>query len=391
LTQHGDSPVVRIALVTDTYTPQVNGVTTVCRRIVAALRDAGHAAAAVAPRYGAPGPTDPDELRVGSLPFPPYPSIRLALPRFRRVAAFLDEFRPDVVHVATEGPLGALGRRWALRRGVALVTSYHTDFPGYARHYGAGFLAPLVWRWLIRFHRPAKMIHTPGEAIRDALQARGLSRTVVWGRGVDVERFRPGYRDSGLRRWMAGGDDTVIVLHVGRLAPEKNIDVLAQAFRLVRERLGQRVGFVIAGEGPSRRWLENRVPFARFLGFLDPDTLAALYACADLCVLPSFTETCGLVALEAMASGLPVVAADAGGLRESVRHGENGLLVAPDDAAAFAAAIIALVADRDRRQALGADARRTAMNRSAVVENAALLEQYAAVAAGKTEAAGCAA
>jgi glycosyltransferase involved in cell wall biosynthesis len=393
LTRHRDSSLVRIALVTDTYAPQVNGVTTVCRRIVRTLRGAGHAAAVVAPRYpdGA-GEGEGHELRVPSLPFPPYPSIRLSLPHYGDVTRFLDGFAADVVHAATEGPLGILGRRYALQRGIPLVTSYHTNFPQYARYYGGRLLEPLVWRWLVRFHRAARLTHTPGEAVRDELLRRGIERAVVWGRGVDTGHFTPALRDAGWRRHLAGADDALIVLHVGRLAPEKNIDVLTESFRLARERLGPRVVFVVAGEGPRRRRVAAHLPFARLMGFLDPWSLATLYASADLCVLPSFTETCGLVALEAMASGLPVVAADAGGLRESVRHGENGLLVAPRDSTGFAAAVVALASDDATRAAFAAEARRTALARDVGAEDADLLTQYAVLAESpKREARACAA
>ena len=289
----------------DTYIPQVNGVTTVVHRIVRVLRAAGHEVAVVAPRYprgsddGGGGGGRDDELRVFSLPFPPYPSIRLSFPLDRHVARFLDRFAPDLVHAATEGPIGVAGRRYALRRGLPFVTSYHTDFPQYARHYRLGVLTPLVWRWLVRFHGTARMIHTPGTAVRDELVRRGLSNTIVWGRGVDATHFTPAKRDSAWRRWLGGGDDTVIVLHVGRLAAEKNLRVLAEAWTRAHRFLGPRATFVIAGDGPETQYMAAHVPFARQLGFVDRDSLAALYASSDLCVLPSRTETCGLVALEA--------------------------------------------------------------------------------------------
>jgi glycosyltransferase involved in cell wall biosynthesis len=382
LTPHADAIGVRIALVTDTYLPQINGVTTVVRRIADTARAAGHAVAVVAPRY--PHGSDGDggggpELRVPSLPFPPYPSIRLSFPFRRHVAHFLDRFAPDLVHAATEGPLGVLGRGYAMDRGLPLVTSFHTDFPQYARDYGLSVLAPLVWRWLQHFHRPARMIQTPGIAVRDELVRRGLRNTVVWGRGVDTRHFRPERRHAGWRRWMAGADDTVIVLHVGRLAPEKNLRVLVDAWNRAHRCLGPRATFVIAGEGPEAHYVATRAPFARQLGFLDRDTLADLYASADLCVLPSRTETCGLVALEAMAAGLPVIAADAGGLAESVRHEENGLLVRPDDARGFSHAIVALALDAGRRRTLAAGARRTAERRDLRSEDQELLRQYAAL------------
>jgi len=384
LTPQVDHLDMRIALMSDTYIPQVNGVTTVVHRIARVLRVAGHGVAVVAPRYprasddGGGGGRD-DELRVFSLPFPPYPSIRLSFPIDRHVARFLDRFAPDLVHAATEGPIGVAARRYALRRGLPFVTSYHTDFPQYARHYGLGVLTPLVWRWLVRFHGTARLIHTPGVAVRDELVRRGLRNTVVWGRGVDATHFTPAKRDSAWRRWLGGGDDTVIVLHVGRLAAEKNLRVLVEAWTRAHRFLGPRATFVIAGDGPETQYIAAHVPFARQLGFVDRDSLAALYASADVCVLPSRTETCGLVALEAMASGLPVIAADAGGLRESVLSDVNGMLVRADDARGFSQAIIALVGDATRRHALGVGARQTAERRDVKSEDEELLRQYGAL------------
>jgi len=371
---------VRIALVSDTYTPQVNGVTTVVVRIANVLREFGHQVVAVAPRYPGHDDESPSELRIPSASFLPYPAIRLSVPQFGTVARFLDAFEPEIVHVATEGPLGLTGRRYAVRRGIPLVTSYHTNFPQYARHYGAGALEPLVWKWLRWFHRPAVLTQTPGEAVAAELKRRGIGNPVVWGRGVDTAHFHPGRRSAGWRRWLAGGDDTAIVLHVGRLAPEKNIDVLAAAWTAARERAGQRATFVLAGEGPETRRLLTRLPWVRQLGFLDRGRLADVYASADICVLPSKTETCGLVALEAMASGLAVVAADAGGFRESITHGQNGILVAPADATGFAAEILSLVIAPPRRAGIATAARAAAVARDVVPENLALLQQYAAAA-----------
>jgi glycosyltransferase involved in cell wall biosynthesis len=376
---------VRIGLVSDTYTPQVNGVTTVVRRIVSLLRTQGHEALVVAPRYPtADASRDEGELRVPSVAFPLYPEIRMAVPPFRRVAAFFDAAPPDVVHVHTEGALGLAGRRWALRHDVPLVTTFHTNFPEYSRHYGVGFLEPLVWRWLQWFHGPARVTFTPGEAVRDDLVRRGLERTAVWGRGVDPHFFHPRRRDAGWRRRLAGAADGVIVLHVGRLAHEKNLGVLIAAWRLAHAALGDRATFVIAGEGPEARRIQTELPFARLLGFLPREDLATLYASADVCVFPSHTETCGLVALEAMASGTAVIAADAGGFRESIHRGVTGLLVAPHDPQAYADAIATLVGDPTARFALAAAARDGALGRDVAHENAELLDRYAALS-GRSE------
>ncbi len=372
---------MRIGLVSDTYTPQVNGVTTVVRRIAGLLRARGHDAVIVAPRYpAATGPSDERELRLPSVAFPLYPDIRLSLPRFKPVAAFLDRFEPELLHVHTEGALGTAGRRYALRRGLPLVTSFHTNFPQYSRHYGVGLLAPAVWRWLQWFHGPARLTLTPGEAVRDDLLRRGITQAAVWGRGVDATFFHPARRHPSWRRWLAGSDETAIVLHVGRLAREKNLDVLIDAWQRAHEALGPRVAFVVAGEGPLMARIALRLPFVRQLGFLPREDLATLYASADVCVFPSLTETCGLVALEAMASGVPVIAADAGGFRENVRSGVTGYLVPPSDPAAYAAAIVELVSDAGRRFALAAAAREHSLSRDAGREDVELLDYYAKLA-----------
>jgi phosphatidylinositol alpha 1,6-mannosyltransferase len=372
----GQRTSVRIAFVTDTYTPQVNGVTTVVRHMAQAVTGAGHACTVVAPRYPEGDASQAQELRLPSVPFPPYPAIRLSLMAGRPVARYLDDFRPSVVHVATEGPLGLAGRGYALRRRLPLVTAFHTDFPAYCRHYGAARLEPTVWRWLLWFHRPARLTHTPGEFVRDMLIAKGIRQAVVWGRGVDTDHFRPD-RDRAPWRWRLGlPTGTALVLHVGRLAPEKNLAILWESWTIAHAALGARAQFVVAGDGPAAATVRDRMPWAIHLGFLDRDALADLYTAADVCVLPSATETCGLVALEAMASGVPVVAADAGGFRESVRHGVTGFLARTRDPEAFAAHVIQLVMERNRRLTLGAAARRFALSRSAALENAALLAQY---------------
>jgi glycosyltransferase involved in cell wall biosynthesis len=370
---------VRVAVVTDTYVPQINGVTTVVHRAVRAVSAAGLPCVIVAPAY--PGtPPGPAELRVPSVPFPPYPAIRLSLPAFGRIGRFLDDFRPELIHVATEGPLGLVGRAYAGRRQVPLVTSFHTDFPTYCRHYGAAALEPAVWRWLVWFHRPARLTHTPGEFIERLLRSRGLTRVTVWGRGVDVRLFRPDRDRSPWRQRVGAAPDVALVLHVGRLAPEKNLETLCRAWSLARAALGPRAVFAVAGDGPWAPMLDRRLPWVRRVGFLDREALAGLYAAADLCVLPSATETCGLVALEAMAAGLPVIAADAGGLRESVCHGVNGRLVPPADPRAFAAQVIELVMEPERRRSLAHAARQFALTRDAALEDAVLLDHYRAAA-----------
>jgi glycosyltransferase involved in cell wall biosynthesis len=307
---------------------------------------------------------------------PTYPDIRLSFPARRRVRYFLDGFRPDLIHVATEGPLGFVGRGYAIRNEMPLVTSFHTAFPRYCHDYGAPRLESLAWKWVLWFHRESQLVHTPGSEWKTRLGDRGLDRVVVWGRGVDSRHFTPERRSNQWRSVNGIADDATVVLHVGRLAREKNIDVLLDAFAKARDYLGEKAVFVIAGNGPRAEDVSRRAPFVRQFGFLDRTTLANLYANSDLCVLPSTTETCGLVALEAMASGTPVVAARAGGFLDTVRAGVNGLFAEPDDPVTLAGGIASLVNNPAERKSLSHGARRFAAKRDIQFENELLLKQY---------------
>ena len=347
---------MRISLVTDTYLPEVNGVTTVLSVMRDGLRRRGHQVQVVAPDYGRPGPDDAGVERRPSMPFPPYPAMRLSTPWGDDVAGALRRFGPDVIHVATEGPIGWLGRRHAVASGTPLVTSFHTDFPRYARRYLGRWAVEPTQGYLRAFHRPAFVTQTPSGVTRNELLALGIPHAVEWGRGVDSAFFTPALR-SEERRAALGAAGRVLVLHVGRLAREKDTATLVEAFLRAEAVLGPAAAFCVAGDGPDARAVRDALPGATHVGFVDRPTLAGLYADADVFVFPSPTETCGLVALEAMSAGVPVVGAAAGGILESVRHGVNGALVAPGHAIGFGDAIIALARDGARRAALARNAR----------------------------------
>lgn len=347
---------LRIALVTDTFLPEINGVTTVLRTMREGLRERGHEVFVVAPRYGANGAQESDIFRRGSVAFPLYPAVRLSSPIGGSAARALDRFQPDIVHSVTEGPLGGIGRRWAIRHRVPLVTSFHTDFPRYAGRYLGNWAIGPVRRYCSWFHRPAMVTQTPSQETARELRSFGLSSVMVWGRGVDPRHFTPNRR-SEIRRQAMGNCTRPVILHVGRLAREKDIAVLVESYRILHGRTGGHVGFEVSGDGPEAGAVRQALPFARHHGFLDRDQLANLYADSDLFVFPSTTETCGLVALEAMASGLPVIAANQGGVLENLRPEVNGILVAAGDASAFADAAAALLADPSRRIGMAAGAR----------------------------------
>ncbi len=366
---------MRVAFVTDTYLPEVNGVTTVLRMIRQSLAARGHDLLFVAPDYPDAAGWDDRVIRRASIPCPRYPAVRLSSPFGPDVFRALDRFDPELVHVVTEGPLGAIGRRYALRRARPLVTSFHTDFPRYAARYLGPWAERVARRYLRRFHAPAVLTQTPSAASRADLIGLGLSRAVVWGRGVESARFTPARR-SEQRRAALGATGRVLVLHVGRLAVEKDPDVLVDAFQRTRAAVGNDALFCIAGDGPRAPVLRRALPFARHFGFLPRDVLADLYADADLFVFPSPTETCGLVTLEAMASALPVISADRGGVLENMRDGINGVVAAAGNGRSFADATVTLIGDVRQRTAMGQAARAFAVGRDWAREIGELERMY---------------
>jgi glycosyltransferase involved in cell wall biosynthesis len=362
----------RLLVCTDTYPPQVNGVSVVTALSVNGLRERGWEVQIVAPRYPAPRthafPADtPANVNSGttaipSAPMPGYPDIRLALPTERPIAALIREFRPDIVHSPTEFVLGRIAQRLANAAGIPAVSSYHTDFSRYTEAYGVGWLRPSVSRYLAEFHRRSRRVYTPSHVARGDLAAIGVHDVEVWGRGVDTQLFSPHRRSEALRA-AYGNRDTFVLLHVGRMAAEKGVDRIIAAFDLARQSLPPgAVHLVIAGSGPKEDELRESVrEGVTFLGNLDRgDVLPRLYASADAFLFASLTETLGLVVLEAMSSGLPVIAVPAGGVADHLRDGVNGVACAASDVADMAAAIVRLALDRPRTRRLSTGARETA-------------------------------
>jgi phosphatidylinositol alpha 1,6-mannosyltransferase len=355
---------MRVLYCTDTYPPQVNGVSVVTAISVDGLRERGWDVHVIAPKYPdeASQPSDPNLLSIPSASLPLYPDVRLVAPDYSAVRQTVDRLRPDLVHCTTEFLVGRLGQIAALRAGVPLVTSYHTDFSRYMSKYGVPWLAKPVSRYIARFHKRARRTFTPSKASRADLVALGVPDVLVWGCGVDAERFNPSRRSQKVRvKFNLDGAFTFI--YVGRLAAEKGVGVVVEAFRRVSERLGSgAVRLVIAGAGPEEDRLRATAPDGTiFLGFLDRETaLPELYASADAFVFASTTETLGLVVLEAMASGLSVIATPAGGVAEHLSDGENGLAYPANDVDACAAAMVRVATDGDLSVKLRAGARRTA-------------------------------
>lgn len=356
---------LRMAVVTETYAPEVNGVAITAARFVEGLRRRGHRIQLIRPRQS-PAEVPGTDIRMETvltrgIPIPGYPQLKMGLPSQRRLHRLWSEHRPDVVHIVTEGPLGWSALQAATKLGLPTVSDFRTNFHAYSQHYGVGWLRTTVLGYLRSFHNRTLTTLVPTEAMRSTLEADGFRHVRVIARGVDTEVFSPSHRSIGLRTlWGARGSDPVVI-HMGRLAPEKDPDVVAGTFDAIREKVPS-ARFVVVGDGPSRARMERRIPYAAFSGMQRGLDLARHIASGDIFIFPSRTETYGNVTVEAMACGLAVVAFDYGAAHQHIRHGRNGLLAPLHDRQGFidlatdAAANVARARDLGTRAA--ADAQR---------------------------------
>ncbi|MEZ5331189.1 MAG: glycosyltransferase family 1 protein [Thermoanaerobaculia bacterium] len=356
---------MRVSLVTETYPPEINGVARTLERLATGLGRRGHEVSVVRPRPAEPPRNGgvPQTI-VGGAPLPGYGRLRFGWYCPRRLVELWDGECPDVVHVATEGPLGLAAVRAARRRGLPVVSSFHTNFDQYFRFYGFGALRRSARSYLRWFHNRTARTLVPTAAQRDALTAAGFARVGVLSRGVDADLFHPGRRDPELRAAWGANDESVVVLYVGRLAAEKNLALLERAAREVLGAVpGSRV--VLVGDGPEQRRLRRRHADFHFCGERRGEDLAAHYASADLFLFPSLTETFGNVVTEAMASGLAVVSFGCAAAAELIDDGIDGALVSPGDDDAFARRALDLaVGAREGLRGMGERARRAAEGHS---------------------------
>lgn len=357
---------LHIALVTETFPPEINGVAMTLQRLVRGLVRRGHQVEVVRPRQAADAAsarepaTASAEMLVRGFPIPGYPALRLGAPAGGDLRRRWRQRRPDVVHVATEGPLGWSALQAASALELPVSSSFHTNFHDYSRHYGWPILARPVLAYLRRFHNRTRITMVPSLDLIADLEDAGYRNLVQLDRGVDLDLFDPVHRDPGLRRaWGAGEDDPVAVLS-GRVAREKNIPLALRAVAALRERHpGARL--VVVGDGPLRAALAGTHPWVHFTGALPNAELARHLASADLFPFPSTSETWGNVLIEAMASGLACAAFDYAAARHHLRDGENGLAVPLGDEDGFIAAVLRLGADTRLRHRFGTAARITTL------------------------------
>lgn len=364
---------MRIAYFSETFLPNVDGVVNTLCRLLDHLQARGHDSILFAPAGGPDAYATTPVCGVPGLPLPWYPAIRL-VPPWADVRSRLQAFRPDVIHLLNPFSLGLVGLRQARPLGVPIAASFHTDVPGYLARYGFSALERPAWAYLRWLHRHADLNLCPSRATLHQLQQHGFPRLKVWTRGVDPQVFSPEHRSMAVRQHLTGGRPQArLLLYVGRLAAEKRVELLLPVLAALP---GVRLALV--GDGPARADLEGRFPPDRtvFTGWLRGTALAQVYAAADIFVFPSANETLGNVVLEAMASGLPVVAAGAGGPLDLVQDGVNGFLYPPEDQEASCRLVGRLVDDPAVAERLGRQAREYALTRSWPAVLDGLLEDY---------------
>lgn len=334
---------MHICFVTETYWPEINGVAMTMQRLVEGMLERGHRVSLVRPRqqaYDRPGCCqDPQTMLVAGMVVPGYRGIHIGLPAGHKLLKCWQDDTPDVIYVATEGPLGWSALRAARRLGIPVLSGFHTNFHTYARHYRVGLLQHVILAYLRRFHNQTAGTLVPNKHLAETLTRAGLENVSILERGVDSQRFHPRHRCQQLRRGWGAGQDDPVYLYVGRVAKEKNIDLAIEAFRHAH-RQNERARLVVVGDGPLYDSLQKANPDVIFCGMQTGKALARYYASADIFLFASETETFGNVTLEAMASGLVVVAYDYAAAQLHVESRVNGLLADLGDEAQFTACAI---------------------------------------------------
>jgi len=354
---------LRVAVVTETFPPEVNGVAATIAVMVRGLLRRGHDVEVIRPRQEADiaGATAPlcDEVLMPGLPIPGYSSLRFGMPAGKSLFERWRVRRPDVVQVVTEGPLGWSAVRASRKLAIPCASDFHTNFHAYSSHYRARWLYKPIATYLRRLHNATAITMVPTQELSECLSHFGFDRVTVVSRGVDTQLFNPSRRSESLRSSWGVQPSTPVVILVSRLAAEKNLDVLFKTFERMRA-IRPDAKLVIVGDGPERLRLERTYPGHIFAGMRRGEHLAEHYASGDIFLYPSLTETFGNVTIEAMASGLAVVAYDYAAAHEHIRHDVNGLLAGFDKEAQFVDHACAIANDPARIARLRTAARSTA-------------------------------
>ena len=343
-------PSLRIAVVTETWPPEVNGVAMTLAKLVQGLSHRNHDVQLIRPRQTKTDSPMSDasleEVLMRGMPIPRYPELKLGLPSKKTLVKTWTLRRPDVVHIATEGPLGWSALQAAKVLKLPVTSDFRTNFQSYSKHYGVGWLRKPIVAYLRKFHNATACTMVPTRELMRTLSQNGFANLKVVSRGVDTKLFNISKRDTSLRSSWGATDDTKVLISVGRMAPEKNLDQVLKAYEALKV-TGQAFKLVMVGDGPLKEQFQKRYPEIIFPGMLSQSNLAAYYASSDLFIFPSQTETFGNVTLEALASGIPVLAFDCAAARDWVQTGVNGWLVAENNPEGFAAQAVAIFNSKD--------------------------------------------
>jgi glycosyltransferase involved in cell wall biosynthesis len=345
---------MRIALFTETFLPKVDGIVTRLRHTVEHLQRNGDKVLIVSPDGGLTEYKGARIYGVSGFPLPLYPELKLALPR-PSIGVALEEFGPDLIHVVNPAVLGLAGLYYAKVMQIPLVASYHTHLPQYLQHYGLGMLEGVMWELIKASHNQAQLNLCTSTAMVEELREHGIERLDLWQRGVDTETFHPGLASLEMRSHLSQGHpESPLLLYVGRLGAEKEIDRIKPVLEAIPD-----ARLALVGDGPHRSALEKHFAGTptHFVGYLTGTELGSAFASADAFIFPSRTETLGLVLLEAMAAGCPVVAARSGGIPDIVTDGVNGYLFDPADEEGAIAATVRLLKQQAERESLRQNAR----------------------------------
>jgi glycosyltransferase involved in cell wall biosynthesis len=331
-------PHLNIAVVTETYPPDINGVAHTLSKIVDGLQRNGHVLWLIRPKHQASDTaTRSDryqEILVKGLPIPFYKQLRMGLPAKRELTRLWSRQRPDIVHIATEGPLGWSALQVAKKLKLPVSTDFRTNFHAYSQHYGIGWLSGAIMAYLKKFHNAAQATMVPTSQLQGELDKVGFKHLSVVPRGVDTDVFSPDHRNEALRSSWGADSTTRVLLYVGRLAPEKNLKLVIQTYNNLKRNHAD-IKLVLVGDGPMRAGLEKDNPEVIFAGFQTGASLAQHYASGDIFLFASQTETFGNVTLEAMASRLAIVAFHHAAAGELIQSGVNGMLARTHSALDF--------------------------------------------------------
>lgn len=344
---------MKIAIFTDTFIPEVNGVARTLKRFTDYLTEHQIEYRVFAPKISKKNILTTQVYSIASLPFFLYPECRVAFPNLLHIREEIQEFDPDIIHIATPFNIGLCGLHWAKKLDIPVVGSYHTDFDKYLSYYNLHFLTNALWKYLRWFHQPLQKIFVPSSDTMARLKSKGFTNLSIWPRGVDSSIFHPNYNEQTVRN-LYNIKEEYILAYVGRIATEKDVLLLPEIADMLADSLKDKVHWLVVGDGPLKTELEKVAPPNMTLtGFIEGTDLAQIYATADLFVFPSPTETFGNVVLESLACGTPVVGANAGGVKTIIQNGLTGLLCTEKDSAAFGDAITRLLAQEQTRKVMG--------------------------------------